>query len=293
MRIFAVFLMLSQAAEAGVLVRFLANAAGDSVARYDLYRSETEGLPGARIGSLPALPGDTLAFADSQVVRGRSYSYSLKAVNAAGGESDASEAVRVAFPALGMPDTLFPGTGSAGTPYRLPASAHPLAGFSALSVELVDSTRFRLRYNEAAGTLEFFSRSGRSDTGRAVIRAAYFGKFEDRDSVVLIVAAETPSGVGVGEVPAAIRFPSRFSPASGPLVIRHLPGPGAGEAPGSLDIYSLGGRRVFHLRIKRAGDFAWDGRGQHGETLTPARYLLMVLDGRGRRLASGAFSLLP
>ena len=294
MWIFAVILVSAFTSSAGVQVRFLANPADDSVARYDVYRSETEGMAGTRIGSLaPAAGKDTLAFADSQVVRGRSYSYSIKAVNAAGGESDPSEASRIAFPDLSLPDTLFPGTWQSGTPYRLPASAHPLAGFASLSVELVDSTRFRLRYDEAAGTLEFFSRSGHTDTGRVTLRAAYFGKFEDRDSLILIVAAGSPVGTRPGDAaPGGIAFPGRFSLALGPMLIRNLPRPKPGEKPGSLEIFTLAGRLVFQLTLARPGDLLWDGRGEGG-ALRPARYLLVIRDGSGRRLGGGAFSLLP
>jgi fibronectin type 3 domain-containing protein len=66
------------------------------LAGYNVYRSDQSGVPGTRLNSQP-LPTPTIR--DMNAVPGRSYFYTVTAVDRTGNESAASAAVRVALPA--------------------------------------------------------------------------------------------------------------------------------------------------------------------------------------------------
>ncbi|MDB5103908.1 MAG: hypothetical protein JWP91_1597 [Fibrobacteres bacterium] len=186
----------------GISVRFLAGPAEDSLVRYEIYRSSAPGEPALPIGELPAVKGlDTLSFADESAEKGRSYAYLVKGVNAEGIESDPSDTTLVGYPYLSLPDTLRPDKVTGLIRMVLPAGSDPLRGAVPLSLALLDSSRFSLVFDPASNTATLRARSGRTDTGWAVVRAQYFDKFSDLDSVLILpeprstVALSTPSQV--------------------------------------------------------------------------------------------------
>lgn len=178
-------LFLHPGSAAGIRVRFLASPPEDSVIRYDVWRCDSSGSP-AKVGALPADPAaDTLSFPDSTARKGVAYLYCLRAVNAAGLESDPSDSSRVAQPRLAFPDTARPSAGR--TSLALAPGAHPLKGHAPLVLSLEDSTRLRLVHDTVSGSVHFLSPSGTADTVTAVVRASYHGKFSDLDTLVVLV----------------------------------------------------------------------------------------------------------
>jgi hypothetical protein len=70
------------------------------IAGYNVYRSEQDGVPGTRLNvELLRTP----AFRDTSTIAGRRYSYSVTAVDRAGNESPASDAVSAGIPAESQP----------------------------------------------------------------------------------------------------------------------------------------------------------------------------------------------
>lgn len=224
----------------GILVRFLASPGEDSVARYDVYR----GRPGdsaLRIGSLPAAPGsDTLTYPDSGAAKGVAYRYAIRAVATSGLESDPSDSTWIGTPRLALPDTLrIP----AGGPARiaLPPEAHPLIGHAPLLLAIDREDRLRLRHDTAAGSLELHARDYRPDTVRAVIAASYHGKFQDADTVVVILegmsatSAAAPSQGG-SALRQGFRRPGQDAISGVPIT--------SVQAGGRTFFYDPAGRRV-------------------------------------------------
>jgi hypothetical protein len=289
-------LFCGQSSAKGVYVRFLANPAEDSIVRYIVYRSTVSGDSGEAVGELAAVAGrDTLSFPDSNVDRGKPYFYTITARNAGGLESDRSTETEEAFPLLSLPDTLRPDAVSRLTRVSLSSGADPMNGAAPLSVSLADSARFFVTYDAGTHRATFRSRSGLADTARLIVRAGYFGKFEDRDTALVIVSASSSVSISAPAISAStpslarMRLPAGFSIASqGGMILRDLPG------PGDLQILSLSGAEVYAHRLAAAKeDLLWDGRDPSGRTLKPARYLAVVRDCRGRLLDSGVFSLAP
>ncbi|HKP97259.1 MAG TPA: hypothetical protein VJ385_16035 [Fibrobacteria bacterium] len=288
---------LSGAASAkGISVRFLACPPEDSIVRYEVYRSDSAGGSAKAVGVVPASPGsDTLGFRDLSAEKGRPYFYAIKGINAGGVASDPSAQTQVGYPLLSLPDTLRPDQATGATRAVLAPHSDPLLGSAPLVLSLADSARFSVAYDPASRTAAFRSRSGKADTGRVVVRAQYFGKFEDRDTVLILVSA-TGSAASLPRLPGApaagaarSAFPSRYSPlAQGPLSLSGLPG------PGSLEILTaLGARaRVLELPGPRAR-LLWDGRDHSGLFLRPARYLWAARGPGGSVLETGSFLILP
>jgi hypothetical protein len=184
----------------GILVRFLAGPAEDSIVRYEVYRADAPGASALPIGKVAAVPGaDTLVFSDLTAEKGRPYTYRVTSVNGEGGESDPSEQTQVAFPFLSLPDTLRPDKTTGLTRMVVPSSSDPLRGTAPLALALIDSSRFTLAFDAASHTAVLRSRSGKSDSAWTVVRAGYFDKFEDRDSVLVVVAG--PATVSVAFPP--------------------------------------------------------------------------------------------
>lgn len=213
-------LSIRTATAAGILVRFLASPPEDSVVRYDIWRLDSTASALVKIGSLAAgmAAADTLAFPDSTARKGVAYLYCLRAVNAAGLESEPSDSARVAVPRLALPDTVRPTAGQTRLP--LAPGAHPLAGIAPLAVSLADSTRLRLVHDTATGSLIFLSPLGLADTVTAVIRASYHGKFQDVDTVLVMVAGRIPSALPsprAGDAPATTAW--RRADGSGGLLL--------------------------------------------------------------------------
>lgn len=225
------------ASAAGIRVRFLASPPEDSVVRYDVWRCDSAGAASAKVGSLAAGSAeDTLAFPDSTARKGVAYLYSLRAVNAAGLESDPSDSSRVALPRLALPDTARPSGGL--TRLLLAPEAHPLEGHAPLLLSLADSSRIRLVHDTLAGAIHFLSLSGRPDTVTAVVRASYHGKFSDQDTLLVMTGGRLPTGLLLprpGTPPAAPSL-SRAS-GSGALLV-------AVPARGRVRLYGPDGRLV-------------------------------------------------
>lgn len=276
----------------GIAVRFLANPDEDSVVRYEVYRAGSPGGASQSLGEMAAVPGaDTLSFPDLTAEKGMRYSYTILGVNVDGVVSDHSEATQVAYPVLSLPDTLRPGKGALYATFVLAAASHPLEGSEPLSLALLDSSRFSIGYDPATRLAVFRSRTGSADSGWAVVRAEYFGKFQDRDSLYIVTASASLSSfpAAAPEVRSAAPFPDRYSPNSqGPLSLRDLPG------PGRLEILTLSGSRAFGIEVPRPGSaLFWDGKDEAGRPLRPSRYVWMVRGGSGALLGAGAFLLIP
>jgi hypothetical protein len=276
----------------GIAVRFLANPAEDSIVRYEVYRAGSPGGASVAVGEVAAVPGaDTLSLPDLTAEKGTRYCYTILGVDVGGVVSEASEATQVAYPVLSLPDTLRPASGALSTTVTLAAASHPLEGSEPLSLALLDSSRFSVAYDPATRLAVFRSRTGSADSGWAVVRAEYFGKFRDRDSLYIVTASAAPVSLPplAPEVRAAAPFPDRYSPRSqGPLSLRDLPG------PGRLEILTLSGSRAFGTEVPRPGSaLLWDGKDDAGRPLRPSRYVWMVRGGSGAVLGAGAFLLIP
>jgi hypothetical protein len=181
----------------GIHVRFLANPAEDSIVKYRILRADAPGQASQSIGEIAApLLADTLGFPDTTAAKGKPYSYSIKAIDAQGGESDPSGATVVAYPALALPDTLRPDNASGLTRFVIPAASDPLRGTEPLTLTLQDSTRFTLAFDSATHTATFRTRSGRLDSGWARVSAQYYGKFSDQDSVLLVAGVQPTVSLG-------------------------------------------------------------------------------------------------
>lgn len=282
----------------GIAVRFLACLPSDSIVRYEIYRSGSAATAPLLAGETFASPGDdTLSFRDVLAEKGKAYFYTIKAINAAGLASDPSGRTAVGYPRLSLPDTLRPGK-TAGLTTSLPGwLADPLRGIAPLEVFLLDSSRFTLAYDSALSALAFRSRLGKADTGRIIVRARYFGKFEDRDTLVILTTAS--GTVALAGSPDALAdasgassrfaFPARYSPRSrGPIVL------GAPPGIARVEIFSLRGKRVRVLNIPRnASSLAWDGRGGSGAYLRSAQYFWNARNSRGGIVESGSFLITP
>lgn len=283
--------LLCQVAAKGITVRFLASPAEDSIVRYGVYRSGSAQGPATAIGQVSASPLlDTLSFSDTSARKGESYFYSIRAVNLAGIESDPSEATQIAFPVLSLPDTLKPDAASRTTSISLPESTDPLRGYAPLSVALKDSSRFTMAFDLATRTLSFRSRTGKADTGAVIARADYYGKFEDRDTLLVIVAATQASSLRQAPVESKVdvSFPASHSLRSGFMTILNLPG------PGRLEIMTALGSRMYSRSILSPKPaLLWDGADNEGRPLRPGRYLLVIRDAAGSIRESGAFTLSP
>jgi hypothetical protein len=181
----------------GIHVRFLANPAEDSIVKYRILRAEAPGQASQSIGEVAApLLADTLGFPDLTAAKGKPYSYSIKAINAGGGESDPSSATVVAYPALALPDTLRPDKATGLTRFVIPAESDPLRGTEPLLLTLQDSTRFTLAFDSATHTITFRARSGRIDSAWARVSAQYYGKFSDQDSLLLVAGIQPTVSLG-------------------------------------------------------------------------------------------------
>jgi hypothetical protein len=256
----------------GILVKFLPNPPEDSIVRYDVYRSTDSGQMGALLGSILPAAVDTLRYPDVGAQKGVAYFYSIKGVNAGGLESDPSDQTEAALPSLALPDTLRPdSSGSARCP--LAASARPLQGVP-LSLTLVDSSRFLLRYDAAAGRVEFRPVAGRADTGRVIVRASYYGKFEDRDTLLVVAAASPVASLPAPAAPPGLR--AGRGP-EGALRLSGLP------ALARVEILTLQGARVFSGMLR--GPEAVVGGSEGAGHRYRAGYLT-VRDAAGRLLAA-------
>lgn len=228
-------LLVLPAASEGILVRFLAGAPEDSLARYDVYRASGPGgaegpgglgSPGGEavlIGSVAAGSTDTLSFPDSMAARGMAFRYTIRAVDRMGMESDPSDTTWAGFPRLGLPDTLRASGGVAR--FVLPAEAHPLRGYAPLALSLADSSRVRLAFDAAAGSLELRTAGGRPDTVRIVIQGDYFGKFADTDTAVFLMAAASQTAIpSAPPVSGAGHIALAKLPAGAGWLLEGLPG---------------------------------------------------------------------
>ncbi|MDB5047973.1 MAG: hypothetical protein JWO30_1044 [Fibrobacteres bacterium] len=278
----------------GISIRFLACPPEDSIVRYQVYRSDSTGGVALRLGEVAALAGrDTLDFQDLLAEKGRPYYYTIKGLNADGVSSDPSEETEVGFPILSLPDTLLPDKLTGQTRAVLPLSVDPLRGSAPLALALMDSSRFSVSFDSAARTASFRSRSGRADTGWVVLRAQYFGKFEDKVPLLIIVAATGTVSLPALSASSAAAFlpvfPASYSPLSqGPLSLDRLPG------PGRLEILTLRGTRSVAMAVSgpRARVW-WNGTDDSGRMLRPARYLWVMRGLSGSVVRSGSLLILP
>jgi hypothetical protein len=290
-RFFLVPLLAIAAHSKGIAVRFLACPPEDSIVRYGVWRSDGAGAAPALLGEIAAAGSDTLEFLDTAAAKGRAYAYSVTAVNAGGLASDPSEATRVGFPRLSLPDTLRLEAGRASN-VALPPSADPLEGEASLLISLRDSSGFTLTYDASARSLAFRARGAKGDTALAVVRAQYFGKFGDADSLWILAAAAAPVGLpqarpgGAGAASRPI-LPARYSPRTqGPVAI------GNTAVTGFLEIADPLGAVVSSLPVP-GGGARWDGRDRNGSYLKPARYLWLLRDASGAPSGSGFLLIEP
>jgi hypothetical protein len=277
----------------GITVRFLPNPPEDSVVEYRILRADAPGQAPAEVGRLPAAAGrDTFSFADTSAVRGLAYRYSIVGMDAGGGASDPSESTEVALPSLSLPDTLR-GDGG-GARWALAVGADPLVGSAALALALEDSSRFSLHYDSAARQIVFAPRDGEG-SGWAVVRATYYGKFADRDSVWLAFGAASVAPRAGDRASAIWSLPAAWSPGRGSLRLRAPSahgGPGPGAATWSL--ITPRGRTVAVVALPGDGrESAWDGRDRDGRPMRPAAYLWAVRGSGGALLGSGTLRILP
>jgi hypothetical protein len=281
---------------AGISVRFLACPPEDSIVRYEIHRSDAANGSESILGEVPAVAGaDTLDFQDKAAEKGKSYFYAVTGINADGIASDPSVRTQVGFPLLSLPDTLRPDKATGLMRVALPAASDPLRDSVPLDLHLEDSSRFSLAYDPAARTVSFRSRSDRADTGWVVVRAQYYGKFADRESVLVMSAAKTGSnGIApaarAGLMDPAVRFlPAVYAPRSqGPLYLDRIPG------PGNLELLTLKGSRAMAFRLPGSGSRPqWDGKDGNGAYLQPAHYLWIVRGPAGSVLQAGSILITP
>jgi hypothetical protein len=280
----AAFLALGLAAgmarAKGILVKFLPNPAEDSIVRYDVYRSEDSGALGSAMGSIVPTVTDTLRYPDLAVERGRAYFYSVKAVNAGGLESDPSDRTEAGLPLLALPDTLKPDSLPGLARFRLAGGARPLSRAPfALSASLgaADGARLAFRFDTASGWMEFRPTSGLGDTARVIVRGSYYDKFEDSDTMLVIVSAAAPTGTARPHAPASSR-------AAAPSALRI-----SRDAGGSLRLAGLPRRALVEI-LAPSGVVMFRGTISGPEArLEDAGYhagYLTARDGEGRLLGS-------
>lgn len=274
----------------GITVRFMPNPPEDSIVKYAVLRADGAGAA-VQVGEVPAVPArDTFAFSDTGAARGRAYVYSIIGLDAAGNASDPSESTEVALPSLALPDTL--SGADADVRWTLPAGADPLSGAAPLSLLLEDSTRFSLRFDPLTHIAVFGARAD-ARSGWATVRATYFGKFADRDSVWLSFGAS--GAVTALRAPGsgpAYRMPSSWSFArQGALRVK---ADAAAGSHGRLDIVTARGEAVASMDLPGNGsEVLWDGKDSHGRYVKPASYLWAARGPRGAMLQSGALRLEP
>jgi hypothetical protein len=278
----------------GINVRFLPNPAPDSVAEYRILRTEIPGGAPILVGSVPARPArDTLSFPDTGAVKGSAYAYRIVAVDAGGDASDPSDSSEIAEPSLDLPDTLRPpanlGQSPDGIRITLAAGADPLAGSAPLRLFLEDSADFSLRY-DPAGRVATFAPRGSVRSGRIVVRAEYYGKFSDRDTLRLDFGAPASVAVASASGRGDFGIPARWSPRSGGLRIRA----GSPEAVAIFTLRDARGAGVAEARSARgAAEFIWDGRGPGGGRVAPACYLWSLRSETGGLLQAGVLRVDP
>ncbi len=185
--LFCLFFGLTAPLAKGIQVKFLPNSPEDSVARYMLFRSEKAGEPGLPIADLvPVLPTDTLVIPDSSAEKGKAYFYSLKAVAKDGASSELSTQSRIAHPLLLLPDTLIIEEGFTVKEFPLEPALLPLGNEVPLELQHSDSALFSIRVDSLAGRLLFESRFPSPFIRKISVTAAYYGKFVDTASLVVI-----------------------------------------------------------------------------------------------------------
>lgn len=225
---------LREADAKGILVKFLPNPPEDSIVRYDVYRSSDSADAGTSIGSILPIVADTLRYPDLSADKGTAYFYSIRAVNGDGLESDPSDVTAAAMPALALPDTLRADSAGAAR-WTLSLSARPLPGVP-LFCALVDSSRFSLVFDSTRGKITFVPRAPRGDTAKLIVRASYFGKFEDRDTVLVMAGAPAATALRAGESAGALRA---FRGNDGTLRLSGLP------REAWVEIAGADGARIF------------------------------------------------
>lgn len=275
-----VFLAALSAFAEGITVRFLPNPPEDSIARYVVLRSGGAEQVARELGGIAAQPGrDTLSFADSGASRGQAYVYSIIGIDGSGARSEPSESTQVALPALDLPDTLRADAG--GARWRLPLESDPLSGIAPLALSAVDSARFQLAYDKASRDLVIMPR-GNAGSGWVVLRAIYFGKFEDRDSLWLSLTPKTAAISGVPTAAEGFTVPAVWSPARGQLRLR------AENGVERLDILDARGIAVAEVSLPGNGsEVLWDGHDRLGHPLIPGCYLWAARGKRGNPLRTG------
>jgi hypothetical protein len=293
---FAIFIGLAAlpAFAKGITVRFLPNPAEDSVVEYRILRA-APGLPPAQIGRITAAAGrDTFSFADTSAIKGLAYRYSIIGMDAGGGASDPSESTEVALPSLSLPDTLR--ADAREVRWTLALGADPLSGAAPLALSLEDSSHILLRYDAWTHQI-LFSPRGEAVPGWAVVRATYYGKFADRDSIWLAFDAVGIRGVGPSHAGWACNLPASWSPRQGSLRIRSAPtalGRAKGARAGTWNLLTVRGESVASLALPGNGsETLWDGRDFRGSPVHPAGYLWAERGPGGALLQAGSLRILP
>jgi hypothetical protein len=300
----AVFLALAalQAFAKGITVRFLPNPPEDSVIEYRILRA-APGLPPSQVGRIVAAAGrDTFSFADTSALKGLAYRYSIIGMNAGGGASDPSESTEVALPSLSLPDTLR--ADAHGALWTLALSADPLSGEAPLALSLEDSSRFLLRYDAWTHQLTFSPRAD-ARQGRVAVRATYYGKFADRDSIWLTFESTSIRSPAGGGAERAGRLPASWSPRSGALRLRAASAAAAGDdaprgsrtkgsGPGTWTLLTPKGESVASLDLPGDGsEILWDGNDGRGRPVDPAGYLWAERGARGALVRAGSLRIVP
>jgi hypothetical protein len=238
----------------GFLVRFLANL--DATTKYSVYRSNTPGSVGLKIGEVIPTGKDTLEFGDLNVVKGTAYFYSVTGTFASGLESDFSSQSAVAYPSISLPDTIRSLPGIAAATFVLDAKMDPLANIAPLDAQIEGTSPFNVQFVPGTHSLVVTSKLGLVQAGKVKIRTSYYGQFQDLDSTVVVIsttAAINPAFPVHGQRLTV----SPLQPGS--LLFSHLP------ASGELQIFTLQGTTAFKQRFAGGdGTLVWDGRIQGG-----------------------------
>lgn len=266
----------------GFLVRFLPNP--EPATKYTIYRTTAPGLPRVKIGEMPAVGKDTLEFEDLGVDRGVPYFYSMTSTFASTGlESEFSSQSAVAYPLLNLPDTLrsLPGIGS--VQFTVDAKNDPLAGITPIQIGVDGTTPFNYQYTASTKTMLITPKTaGTLTSAKIIVRAGYYGQFQDVDTVVVLVSGSV--GIQTGAFSNSTLANPIASPLeNGSVLFTNLPG------NGELRIFTLQGATAFQSPLHaNDGTLLWDGgRKDVGSQLLSFR----VTDQAGRVAGSGRIRL--
>lgn len=297
----------------GIVVRFLPNLPEDSITRYLVYRSTESGRIGTAIGEVLPLKGvDTLRFPDLSAAKGIPYFYSVVGVDAAGRETEASVQTLIALPKLALPDSASLVRTASGTQAALPLNpeARPLGSSVPLKVSVSDTSRVTVSFDSASGKIVLRAKTGWTGLQKVVVTASYYGKFEDRDSLVLrgqgvtSIDRSSLASASAAESPALRVFQALEKQLTGKVSTRilssaansgasHLAAAHPAAETFRAELVSLQGRKLWGADLRASEAVQPVAAPSTASSLGQARAVLRLLDGRGRLLHSASLVLAP